>query len=348
VSALAFELPAELEAREPPEARGLDRDQVRLMVATRGDGRIVHATFRELPYHLAPGDLVVVNTSATLPAAVAGRREDGTAVEVHFATEASHRPGEECWVIELRSPDGIARAEPPLAGERLTVDGGAALIVVAPYAGGASPRLWLAQVDAGRPLHEYLRLHGHPIRYQYVPEAWPLRDYQTAYALESGSAEMPSAGRPFTPELITRLVARGVQVAPLTLHTGVSSPERDEAPYPEWYSVPETTARLVNAVHGWGGRVVAVGTTVVRALETVAAPDETVRAGRGWSRLIVTPERGLRAIDGLLTGWHEPQASHLQILEASAGEELLARCYDEALAHRYLWHEFGDSHLILP
>src|SRR5205085_2291793 len=217
---------------------------------------------------------------------------------------------------------------------------------LAPYAGGT--RLWLARVDAPAPLLEILARHGHPIRYGYVDRDWPLSAYQTAFATEPGSMEMPSAGRPFTPELITRLVAGGVLFAPVTLHTGVSSPERHEPPYAERYRVTVETARLVNAVHGWGGRVIAVGTTVVRALETVARPDGTVAAGDGWTSLIVTPERGLWTVDGLLTGWHEPEASHLDILRAAAGNELLERSYDEALGHGYLWHEFGDSHLILP
>jgi S-adenosylmethionine:tRNA ribosyltransferase-isomerase len=159
---------------------------------------------------------------------------------------------------------------------------------------------------------------------------------------------MPSAGRPFSAELVTEVLARGVLVAPVTLHTGVSSPERREPPYPERYRVPAATARLVNAVHAWGGRVIAVGTTVVRALETVAAADGRVRDGEGWTSVVVTPERGLRAVDGLLTGWHEPESSHLQLLEAAAGHELLERSYAAATAHGYLWHEFGDVHLILP
>ena len=182
-----------------------------------------------------------------------------------------------------------------------------------------------------------------------MPERWPLDAYQTVFALEPGSAEMPSAGRPFTTELVTALVARGVLVAPLTLHTGVSSPELGEPPYPERYRVPETTARLVNAVHEWGGRVIAVGTTVVRALETVAAPGRhACAAGAGWTSLVVTPERGLRTVDGLITGWHEPEASHLLMLEAAAGPELLERSYHAAAERGYLWHEFGDIHLILP
>jgi S-adenosylmethionine:tRNA ribosyltransferase-isomerase len=112
--------------------------------------------------------------------------------------------------------------------------------------------------------------------------------------------------------------------------------------------VPGTTAAIVNHVRSHGGRVIAVGTTVVRALETAAAPDGTVTASEGWTGLVVTPERGLHAVDALITGWHEPEASHLQLLEAAAGEALLRRCYDEALDAGYLWHEFGDSHLVLP
>jgi S-adenosylmethionine:tRNA ribosyltransferase-isomerase len=132
------------------------------------------------------------------------------------------------------------------------------------------------------------------------------------------------------------------------LHTGVSSLDRGESPFPERYHIPAATARLVNAVRGWNGRVIAVGTTVVRALETVATPDGTVSEGQGWTSLVVTPERGLHAVDGLLTGWHERESSHLELLEAAAGRELLQRSYAAALAHRYLWHEFGDLHLVMP
>jgi S-adenosylmethionine:tRNA ribosyltransferase-isomerase len=343
VNAVAFELPELLEAREPPEARGVGRDGVRLLVATRGDGRIVHARFRDLPSFLQPGDLVVVNTSATLPAAVPAERADGTRLELRLSTPAPGGPRDR-WTVELRL--GASPFADVAVGERLELPAGAAAQILAPYAGGG--RLWLAQLALPDPLDAYLAEHGRPIRYGYVPERWPLDAYQNVYALEPGSAEMPSAGRPFTEELVTRLVAGGVLVAPLTLHTGVSSPEAHERPYPEPYRVPAETARLANAVHGWGGRVIAVGTTVVRALETVARPDGELEAGEGWTSLVVSPEHGLRAVDGLLTGWHEPRASHLDLLRAAAGPELLARCYDEALARGYLWHEFGDSHLVLP
>jgi S-adenosylmethionine:tRNA ribosyltransferase-isomerase len=343
VSALAFELPARLEAREPPEARGLRRDQVRLMVASRSDGTIVHTRFDELPSFLAAGDLLVVNTSATIPAALPAERPDGTALELRLSTPApKHR--DDHWVIELRLGDAPFRGARP--GDELELPAAGRAKILARYA--SSDRLWLARLNLPTSLERYLAAHGHPIRYRYVPRTWPLEAYQTAYALEPGSAEMPSAGRPLTPELLTRLAASGVLIAPLTLHTGVSSPERHEPPYPERYRVPAETARLVNAVRGWGGRVVAVGTTVVRALESVAQPEGQVTAGAGWTNLVVTPERGLWAIDGLLTGWHEPEASHLQLLRAAAGDELLDRSYTAAVRHGYLWHEFGDTHLILP
>ncbi len=344
-SSLAFDLPDRLAAGEPPEARGLARDDVRLLAAARDGGRIAHARFRDLPMFLAAGDLLVVNTSATLPAAIAARRSDGADVVVHFATRAPTTPGDGFWVVELRTPAG-ARPLRAAAGERLRLAGDAGLEILAPYARGG--RLWLARLEADRPALEHLAAHGRPIRYGYVAADWPLAAYQTVYASTPGSAEMASAGRPFTPALLTRLLAAGVAVAPVLLHTGVSSPERHEAPYPEYYRVPPATAALVNATRELGGRIVAVGTTAVRALETVAGLDGRVGAGEGWTDLVVTPARGLRAVDGLITGWHEPEASHLQLLEAAAGPALLGRCYRAALDHGYLWHEFGDSHLIMP
>ncbi len=343
MSALAFELPTALQAAAPPEARGLRRDGVRLMVGRRSDERIVHAGFGDLPELLSAGDLLVLNVSATLPAAIAARREDGSAARVHVATRAPRL--DQSWrVVELRSNDG-ARPARGHAGEALELAGGARLELVAPYASGA--RLMLARISAQKSIDEYLASHGEPIRYGYVTYPWPLEAYQTVYATTPGSAEMPSAGRPFTRELITRLTARGVLIAPITLHAGVSSPERHEAPFPEYYEVPDTTARLVSAVRRWGGRVIAVGTTVVRALETVARSDNV--PGAGWTGLVISPDRGLHVVDGLITGWHEPEASHLQMLEAvTGGRSLLERCYREALRAGYLWHEFGDSHLILP
>ncbi|MFF1798658.1 S-adenosylmethionine:tRNA ribosyltransferase-isomerase, partial [Kitasatospora sp. NPDC058263] len=194
----------------------------------------------------------------------------------------------------------------------------------------------------------YLGRHGKAIRYGYVDRDWPIEAYQTVFATVPGSSEMPSAARPFTAGVVARLAGRGVLVAPITLHTGVASPEAHEAPYAEWFRVPAATARLVGHVRAGGGRVIAVGTTAVRALESAVGPDGSVREAEGWTELVVTPERGVRAVDGLLTGWHEPRASHLLMLAAVAGRPLLERCYAAAVHERYLWHEFGDVNLLLP
>ncbi|MEU7909788.1 S-adenosylmethionine:tRNA ribosyltransferase-isomerase [Microbispora bryophytorum] len=336
-----FALAAPLEAHEPPEARGLRRDEVRLLVSRRDTGEVTHHVFADLPSLLSPGDLLVVNNSATLPAAV---RLDRLAV--HFSGRLAS--GE--WLVELRRRTATA-TEPysgVAPGEWLPLPGGATLRLPAQE----TPRLWRARLD--RDVLSYLAVHGVPIRYGHVRRDWPLADYQTVFGVEPGSAEMPSAGRPFTPELVTDLVRRGIGVAPITLHTGVASLEKDEPPYPEWFSVSPWTARLVNITREHGGRVIAVGTTVVRALETAAldapapapAPG-TVRATSGWTSHVVTPAEGVRAVDGLVTGLHEPRSSHLMMLSSITGTGVLARAYEAALEEGYLWHEFGDSHLIL-
>jgi len=351
---LSFDLPPSLEASEPPEARGLARDEVRLMVSYRRNNRVIHSQFRDLPNYLTAGDLVVINTSGTLNAAIPATRTNGTTLEIHLST---HLPAD-LWVVELRQPAGTS-TEPYLnaaAGESFKMPNGASVTLHTPYlpshrlSRDAQVRLWVAslKLPAEMSVDEYLAAHGQPIRYNYVKKAWPADYYQTVYALQPGSAEMPSAGRAFTPQLITQLVAQGIQVAPLVLHTGVASLEDHEPPYEEYYHVPPETAQLVNTTRSAGKRVVAVGTTVVRALETVTDRDGTTHPGHGWTGLVIKPERGLRAVNAMLTGLHEPQASHLAMLSALAGDEHLKITYAEALAKGYLWHEFGDLHLILP
>jgi S-adenosylmethionine:tRNA ribosyltransferase-isomerase len=349
LASLDFELPPELEAGEPPEARGLMRDEVRLMVSYVSDDRVVHSRFRDLEEVLEEGDVLVINTSGTMNAALEAERDDGTELELRLST---HLPAD-LWIVELRRPaDGAT--EPfrhATPGETLGLPEGATATLYAPYPGdpdlSEGSRLWLSSLDLPRPLDEYLDRHGFPIRYGYVRESWPVSYYQTVYATEPGSAEMPSAGRAFTPELITRLVSRGVRLAPLILHTGVASLEDDDPPYEEFYRVPLDTARLVNAARAAGRRVVAVGTTVVRALETVTDEDGISHPGEGWTRLVVTPGRPVRSVSAMLTGLHEPRSSHLAMLEALAGREHLRIAYREALREGYLWHEFGDLHLIL-
>ncbi|MFE9612271.1 S-adenosylmethionine:tRNA ribosyltransferase-isomerase [Streptomyces sp. NPDC006012] len=412
----ALRIPDELSARVPAEQRGpgLGRDAVRLLVS-RGR-EVAHHTFAELPRLLRAGDLLVVNTSPTLAAAVDGRIGHARVV-VHFST----RGDDGRWAVELREPDGRGTTRPwdpsgvrsaprrdgrtgqagGPAGAAVRLPGGARLVVEEPLS-ERGVRLWWAWVS-GAEVTGLLREYGRPIRYSYTDRDQPLSAYQTVFALPTpdgtGSAEMPSAARPFTAGLVAELVSRGVLFAPVTLHTGVASAEAHEPPYPERFAVPETSARLVNAVRAGrtalplpaggprsgdgvgqpdgggrpngaerqggggpqggggradgrggqpGGRVIAVGTTAVRALESATGPDGVVRAAEGWTDLVVTPERGVRVVEGLLTGLHEPAASHLLMLEAVAGRPAVDRGYEAALSRLYLWHEFGDVHLILP
>ncbi|MFE3023021.1 S-adenosylmethionine:tRNA ribosyltransferase-isomerase [Nocardia tengchongensis] len=349
-AAIEFALPDELSATAPPEARGLTRDAVRLMVA---DGpALTHARFRELPSFLRPGDLVVVNNSAMITAAV-DTEYGGAPAVLHFSTWLDDGG----WVVEVRDPRGIPWGGAALKpGAYLPLPDGHVAVPRAPWLAGSN-RLWIADVIVpasigGAPegsatdVRRLLARHGRPITYSYVAERWSASYYRTVFGIEPGSAEMASAGRPFTESLVTELVAGGVGFAPITLHTGVSSPETGEPPSPERFAVPEMTARLVNATHAAGGRVVAVGTTVTRALETAAGADGLVRPLAGWTELVLSADRPARVVDGLITGWHAPGASHLHLLESVVGAEVVGETYRVALESGYLWHEFGDAALL--
>jgi S-adenosylmethionine:tRNA ribosyltransferase-isomerase len=340
VSALAATLLEPPVARRPPEARGLARDDVRLMVASHA--RLAHTRFADLPELLTPGDLLVLNTSRTLPAALSARREDGSALTLNLSTPVPFEDRGR-WVIELRRAGEQVRDG--RVDERLSLPAGGRAELLAPYLG---TRLWVAALTLPESLLDYLEHHGRAISYGHLEGEWPLDVYQTVYAAEPGSAEMPSAGRPFTAKLITTLVARGVDVAPIVLHTGVSSLERGEAPFPERYRVPESTAARVNLARRLGGRVIAVGTTVVRALESAASEGGWVSPAAGWTELLIGPERAVRAIDGIITGFHDRSSSHLQMLEAIAGPALIERSYRAATEAGYLRHEFGDLQLLDP
>ncbi|MFF3570662.1 S-adenosylmethionine:tRNA ribosyltransferase-isomerase [Nocardia jiangxiensis] len=331
-----FVLPADRAATAPAEARGLARDEVRLLVS--GNTGITHARFRELPQFLRPGDLVVVNNSSTLAAAVDARYRGVPAV-LHFAARLDHGS----WAVELRTPEGTPfTAAEPESGARVELPGTTATLRALWLP--PSRRLWIAEVDTD--VTALLARHGRPITYSYVTQRWSPEFYRTVFGREPGSAEMPSAARPFTDTLVTDLVTAGITLAPITLHTGVSSPETGEPPSPERYRVSETTARLVNSAHATGGRVIAVGTTVTRALESAATPSGLVHPAAGWTDLILGADRPARTVDALITGWHEPGASHLQLLEAVAGPERVDAAYRVALQTGYLWHEFGDTALL--
>ncbi|HEX6755036.1 MAG TPA: S-adenosylmethionine:tRNA ribosyltransferase-isomerase [Mycobacteriales bacterium] len=352
----AAAVPAGAAATSPPEARGLPRDGVRMLVASVGQG-IRHARAYHLPAALRPGDLVVVNTSDTLPAALTGVTADGERVEVHLSTPdpaAGTGPREALaatasrWVVELRTGTGAHGGEPSTAdraGTAVALAGGGHLRIGAAYPRDPlRRRLWTSELDTPWPLLGWLTENGRPVRYRYTGAPWPLSAYRTGHADTPGSAEMPSAGRPVTARTFRRLRARGIRTASVVLHCGLSSPENDEPPYAEWYSVPASTVDAVRETRASGGRVVAIGTTVVRALESAARGGP----GEGWTELVVTPDDPPSIVDGLLTGWHPPEASHLRMLAAIADPALLHASYAAALEAGYLWHEFGDVHLILP
>jgi S-adenosylmethionine:tRNA ribosyltransferase-isomerase len=304
------------------------------MVSNRATGEIVHTRFRDLPRFLHAGDLLVLNTTATLPAALRARREDGDEILLHYSTSL---PGD-LAVIEPRNAEVDA-------GELLILPGGARARLLVPYRD--SRRLWIAQLALPEPLTNYLRRYGRPITYSYIRDSFPIGVYQTVYARDEGSAEMPSAGRAFTRSMLGCLRRNGVGLAKLVLHAGVASLEGQEQPYEEWYEVPLRTADRVRATKASGGRIIAVGTTVVRALESSVDGEGNLIASRGWTDVVITPERGVHIVDGLLTGLHEPRATHIAMLEAIAGRDHIEKAYADALSEGYLWHEFGDLHLIV-
>lgn len=344
-SALAFERPPEAHATRPPEARGVGRDGVRLLVTTESGHE--HARFRDLPSFLPPGALLVVNRSATLPAslpATVAAADRASAFRLNLST----RYGGGVWLAEPRRSHAEPGPLPLFPGDALRVAGLAAR-VLAPHPG--IPRL--AFVRIGGDLARAMAAAGEPIRYGYLePPFPPLAAYQTMFARFPGSAEMPSAARPFTPRVVASLRARGVRIAWVVLHTGVSSLEvetdrlEDHPLFAEPFAVPRTAAAAVNAARRDGRPVIAVGTTVVRALES-AWDGRAVRPIRGFTRRFIRPGHAARVATGLLTGLHDPHASHLAMLHALADPALVRDAYGEAVREGYLWHEFGDSHLIM-
>lgn len=341
--ALDFALPDEAMATLPAEKRGSGRDDVRLMVARRFSPAVGHDTFARFDRHLHRGDVLVVNTSTTLPASIDARTADGVPVRIHFASPTSSG----VWVVEVRRPlpGGGTAPGPDIDPQAIQLPGDVQVRLLA--RSPRSQRLWLAAVDGTDNVAEYLTTHGRPIRYIPGPEL-SIDEYQTIFASDPGSAEMASAGRPFTTQLLARLVSRGVAVVPVVLHAGVSSYEDGEQPGEERYRVPPASATVINALRATGGTVIAVGTTVVRALESVVDDTGVIHPGQGVTDLTVTPETGVGAVDGLLTGWHEPRSSHLNMLEAFVPGPRLQDIYDLAIAEGYLWHEFGDLLLIVP
>jgi S-adenosylmethionine:tRNA ribosyltransferase-isomerase len=335
---LVFERPESLFAHAPPEIRGRGRDDVRLLV-TGPEGQR-HARFIDLPQFLRRGDLLVVNESAAIPASLPAQGRLGP-----ILLNLSTRFRSDLWIAEPRWNAGKPGPMPLDSGEELRIGLGRVRLL-SPYPG--IPRLWFVLAD--RSLDPLIGDLGRPVHYGYT-DAWPMDVYRTLFSRVPGSAEMPSAARPLTAAVLRELAEGGVRIASILLHTGVSSLEIEadslQAVYPEPFLVSREAADAVNRTHANGGRVIAVGTTVVRALESAWAP-EGVRPTQGFTRLFVNPGRGVRAVDGLLTGFHDPVTSHLALLGAFLGMDGVRDAYREAVGRGYLWHEFGDSHLVLP
>lgn len=347
--ALRFQLPDELSAREPPEHRGIARDQVRLLSIDRSTHNLVHTRFNQLADFLRAGDLLVFNSSRTLPAALSGRVEQDTqAIEVRLAERLSSNS----WLALL-----LWKQEDPAGGEPyagMNIDFGRGLSCRLLERDQRIPRLWkLSFSKSGTRLLDLIYRVGQPIRYNYAAAPWHLDYYQNVFATEPGSAEMPSAGRPFTWQLLFALRRASIDTTSVMLHAGLSSYLDDRLDLrhlasEEEYSIPEAAAQKIKSARKRGGRIVAVGTTVVRALESIAmVTGGDVHAYHGYTSLHLTATHRLRVVDGLLTGLHEPQASHLDLLCAFLPVDVLRTAYQEAISRKYLWHEFGDLNLIL-
>lgn len=321
------------EAAAPAERRGLARDAVRLLVTDPVARTHVHAQFFELPTFLRAGDLLVVNDSATLPAALTAERADGTSLTLHVSTMIDRR----IWMVEPRAA--------VLSGEELQLPAGGSVVLIAPVE-PEQPRVWYGWFQVPLPMTDYLAAVGAPIRYPYVTERFPLSDYQTLFARAPGSSEMPSAARPFTPRVVAALQINGVELQTVTLHCGVASYEAPERPGTERFVVPPATAAAVNAARRAGRRVIAVGTTALRALESAVAGDDVVAAS-GWTELVIDEHHHVTTADGLLTGFHDRTATHLWVLRAFLDRALLSEAYDAAAQRAYAYHEFGDVHLII-
>ena len=314
----------------------------------RATSQLTHSRFDKIGDFLRPGDLLVFNSSRTLPASLTGcGAAHGPCIELRLA---EHLP-DDSWLALLLCQQGDPFACGLTPGLEIELPEGLRATVLARDEN--IPRLWrLRFSETGAQFIDLLYRHGSPIRYEYVSAPWDLDYYQTVYAREPGSSEMPSAGRAFSWQLLFELRRGGVEVAYLVLHTGLSSYMDDELDrqHPaseEEYFVSEQTAEKINAAQRRGGRVIAVGTTVVRALESVISPEGVVRPGHGYTRLRITAAHRLRAVQGLITGLHEPEASHLDLLSAFLPVSRIETAYKEAIARGYLWHEFGDLNLIL-
>lgn len=340
VQSLDFHLPASLNATHPPERRGLRRDQVKMMVLDRVTGNVIHDRFIQLENYLKAGDILVLNNSRTIPAILRGDwHRSGKVIGRNIELRLARKKNDSVWEVlfvatNVKSGDCFKFSdslEAKVIGEVFN-----------------SPLKIIQFTLQGNDLYEELYSMGEPIRYEYIHHPWNLDYYQTVFASMPGSVEMPSAGRAFSWEILLKLQKRGVRLVFLQLHTGLSYLLDDEYAHSpedhfEEYSIRQEDMEAIKKAKDSGGKVIAAGTTVVRALETAVLKS----AVKGWTNLYITSDYELQLVDGIITGFHEPKASHLDMLTAFVEETRLFEAYDIAVEQNYLWHEFGDINLII-
>ena len=341
-----YALPPELIAQHPASPR----DSSRLLVLHRSERRIEHRIFRDLPTYLRPPDVLILNDTRVIPARLLGRKRSGGAVEVLLLRPAPERhEGRETWEVLVRPGRRVRDGTRLEFGEALA--GGLAGEVVASRNDG----IRLVAFEGDRPVLDAIREIGKTPLPPYIHE--PLGDpgdYQTVYAAVEGAVAAPTAGLHFTPELLARIRGSGVSTVTLTMHIGVGTfrPITAEDPAQhrmdaEWYQVAPRAAEAINTARARGGRIIPVGTSAVRTLETVTGEDGVARPGVGWSHLFIVPGHRFRAVDALVTNFHLPRTTLLMLVSALAGRELILRAYAEAIRERYRFYSFGDAMLIL-
>jgi len=346
---LDFQLPKILECSSPTEVRNLKRDEVKLMVSERHNDKITHTQFSNIDHFLTKNNVLVVNTSGTINAALKTTLPNNEDGRIHLSTQISKNE----WIAEIRKvvDNKTVRYTDIEENQILSIPNNHHIKIVSPFydenRNKQHLQLWKISFFGIDNMDEYLNKYGQAIAYSTVDVEYPQSYYQTVFAKEMGSSEMPSAGRAFTPYLIEKLKAKGVKIVPILLHTGVSSLEANEKPYPEYFEVSKETANALNEYTLQGKRIIAVGTTAIRAVESATNKKGKVQAQKGWTNLFITPANGIKIIDGMLTGFHEPKASHLLMMQALATTEHLSICYNQAIENSYKWHEFGDMHLLM-
>jgi S-adenosylmethionine:tRNA ribosyltransferase-isomerase len=346
-SPFSFDLPDELSATKPPELRGVNRDAVKLLIINRNDGMTYHSTFNHLSDFLRSGDLLIFNSSRTLPASLKTiNRGINKPSEVRLA---EHLP-DDTWLVLFLFENEIQNNSLIKPGQKIEFESGLSAVVENPDS--RNPRLWKIKFSAtGAELIDIFYQIGKPIRYGYISAPLPLEYYMTVFAIDPGSSEMPSAGRAFTWKMLFDLKNKNIGTSFLTLHTGLSSYMDDDLSSThivseEEYFIPAGTAARIRTAKAKGGRIIAVGTTVVRALESSAYLTGKVVAGHSYTNLKITGEHNLKIANGLITGFHEPEASHLDLISAFLNPSQIVKAYEEAIEKKYLWHEFGDLCLI--